>query len=92
MKSLNVQFGFNENDTIYDVVTRKVGKTAARVWQFLQNEEVRPNAGPLGSPLKEVASIAQDMKLTTSEVEKAVIALACNSLIRKITSDGRVVA
>ena len=92
MKSLNVQFGYGEDETVYDVVTRKVGKQAARVWQFLQTEETRANAGPKGSPLKAVAEIMQGTKLTQQEVQESVIALAQNRLITKITADGRVAA
>ena len=81
-----------EEETPHDVVTRKVGKQAARVWQFLQTEETRANAGPEGMPLKNIAQIVHGTKLTQWEVQDAVIALATNRLITKITPDGRVAA
>lgn len=92
MKSLTEQFGYGEEETVYDVVARKVGKQAARVWQFLQTEETRANAGPAGSPLKQIEAIVHGTKLTQQEVQEAVIALARNRLITKITADGRVAA
>jgi hypothetical protein len=89
---LNQAFGLGEDETPYDVVTRKVGKNGARVWQYLQSEETRANAGPAGSPLKQVDQIVDGTGLSKTEVQDSVIALARNKLIRKITSDGRVAA
>jgi hypothetical protein len=90
MKSLTQQY--DEAETVYDVVARKVGKTAARVWQYLQTEENRANAGPAGALLKQIDQIALGTLLTHREVQDSVIALARCKLITKITTDGRVAA
>ena len=92
MKSLTEQFGYKEGETPHDAVTKKVGKQAARVWAWLQTEESRANAGPTGQPLKQIDQIASGTGLPNDEVQEAIIALAVNRLLTKITPDGRVAA
>jgi hypothetical protein len=78
--------------TPFETVKAKLGKTAAQVWSHLQVEEVRANAGPRGTLLKDVAGIAQATGFSTQIVQEAVIGLALAGLITKITTDGRVAA
>lgn len=93
-KELAMKFGYADAvpETAFENVNRRVGKTAAHVWAFLQAEESRANAGPDGALLKQIDQIAAGTGLGKGQVQEAIIALAMNRLITKVTPDGRVAA